>query len=228
MWKKGHFAVICQKSKGLSHSSRFAHVVEASSGTSTSQTEPDYYTKCGQPIYVQSHMLQTWNIPEKSKLLLEFPIKLHYKDLNQKVLLKFDTGSNINCISLGTFHKLFPNKQLNRSMLLLVNHENSPVTIIGKSTAFIRWKEKVFCQEFHVTIANSSPILLSRAACFRMEVLDLFHSYRKELPQPETVINKTTPVSKIEETSQSTKLHKKMEERIPLIQCSIDQGSVNK
>ena len=56
--KKGHFTVICQKGRGFSHSSRSAHVVETSNGTSTSQTELDYYTESGQPIYVQSHMLQ--------------------------------------------------------------------------------------------------------------------------------------------------------------------------
>ena len=49
--KKGHFAVICQKGKAFSHSSMSAPVVETSSNTSTSQTEPDYYTECGQPIY---------------------------------------------------------------------------------------------------------------------------------------------------------------------------------
>ena len=172
--KKGHCAVICQN--GFSCSSRSAHVVETSKGTSTSQTEPDYYTECGQPIYVQSHMLLTMSTKspkslEKSKLLLEFPIGLHYKDLNQKILLKVDTGSNINCISLRTFHKLFPNKQLSRSTLLLENYGNSPVTITGKFMAFIRWKGKVFHQEFHVTNANSSPNLLSRDACFRIEVL---------------------------------------------------------
>ena len=57
--KKGHYAVICQKGRGFPHSSRSAHKVEASSGASTSQTEPDFYNECGQPIYVQSHMLQT-------------------------------------------------------------------------------------------------------------------------------------------------------------------------
>ena len=46
--------------------------------------------------------------------------------------------------------------------------------------------------------------------------------------QPEPVINKTTSVSKIEEASQSTKSHKKMEECIPLIQYFNDQGSVSK
>ena len=69
-------------------------------------------------------MLQTMStklqkIPEVSKLKSEFPIGLHYKDLNQKILLKVDTGSDINCISLGTFQRLFPNQQLNRFMLLL-------------------------------------------------------------------------------------------------------------
>ena len=208
--------------------------METSSSTSTSQIEPDCYTECGQPIYVQCHMLQTMstksrNFPEKSKLLLKFPIGLHYTDLNQKVLLKVDTGSDINCISLGTFHKLFPNKQFNRSTLLLENYGNSPVTIFGKFMAFIRWKGKVFHQEFHVTNANSSHNLLSRDACFMMEVLQTcFMVTGKELPQPEPVINKIASVSKIEETSQSTKSHKKMEECIPLIQCSIDQGRLNK
>ena len=90
-------------------------------------------------------------------------------------------------------------------MLLLESYGNSPVNIIGKIMAFIRWKGKVFHQEFHVTNANFSPNLPSRDACFRMEVLQTcFVVTGKELPQPEPVINKTTSVSKIEETSQST------------------------
>ena len=94
-------------------------------------------------------------IPEKSKLMFEFPIGLHYKDLNQNVLLKVDTGSDINCISLETLQRLFPNKQLDRSILLFENYGNSPVSIIGRFTTFIRWKGKVLHQKFHVTDANS-------------------------------------------------------------------------
>ena len=45
------------------------------------------------------------------------------------------------------------------------------MSIIGTFTAFIRLKGKVFHQEFHVTDASSSPNLLSRDACFRMEML---------------------------------------------------------
>ena len=160
---------------------------------------------------LQTMSTKSWQILEKSKLMFEFPTRLHCKDLNQRVLLKVDTGSDINCISLGIFQKLFAIKQLNRSMLLLENYGNSPVTIIGKFMAFIRWKGKVFHQEFYVTDANSSPNLLSRYACFRMEVLQTcFAVTEKELPQPEPV--------------QSIIPHKKMEESM----CSIDQGSVSK
>ena len=150
-------------------------------------TEPDYYTECGQPVYVQSHMLQTactkhQKIQEKSKLMIEFLIGLHYKDLNQKIMLKVDTGSDINCISLGTFQRLFPHQQLTKSTLLLENYGNSPVSIIGKFKAFIQWKGKVFHQEFHVMNANSSPNLLSRDASFEMEVLQTcFTVTRKEI-----------------------------------------------
>ena len=115
--------------------------------------------------------------------MLEFPIGLHYKDLDQKILLKCDTGSNINCISLGTFQRLFPNQQLDRSMLILEKYSNSPVSIIGKFKAFIQWKGKVFHQEFHDTNTNSSPNLLSTDVSFRMEVLQTcFTVTGKELP----------------------------------------------
>ena len=64
--------------------------------------------------------------------MLEFPIGLQYKDLDQ-----VDTGSDINCISLGTFQRLFPNQQLDKSTLILENYGNSPVSIKGKFKAFI-------------------------------------------------------------------------------------------
>ena len=99
------------------------------------------------------------------------------------------------------------------------------MSISGKFTAFIRWKGNVLCQENHVTNPDSLPSLLSRDACFRMEVLQTYFMVTgKELPQPEPVINKVISVSKIEETSQSTKSCMKMEEGLH----SIDPRSVTK
>ena len=115
--------------------------------------------------------------------MIEFPISPHYKDLNQKIMLKFDMGSHINCISLETFQRLFPHQQLTKSMLLLENYSNSPVSIIVKFKAFIQWKGKAFHQEFHVMNANPLPNLLSRDASFQMEVLQTcFAVTGKEIP----------------------------------------------
>ena len=81
-------------------------------------------------------------------------------------MLKVDMGSDINCICLGTFQRLFPHQPLTKSTLILENYGNSPVSIIGKFKAFICWKGKIPHQEFHVTNVNSSPNLLSRDASF--------------------------------------------------------------
>ena len=169
-------------------------------------------------------MLQTMStksqkIPEKSKLILEFPIGLHYKIISiKKYCLKL-IKVPISIVSvLELFKGVFPNKQLNKSMLLLEYYRNSPVSIIGRFTAFIRWKEKVFHQEFHVTNANSLPNLHSRDDCFKMEVSQTCYTVTgKEIhpPQPEPVIK----------TSQYFKPQKKMEEGSI---HSIDPGSVRK
>ena len=66
----------------------------------------------------------------------------------------------------------------------------------------------MFHQEFHVTDANSSPNLLSRYVCFRMEVLQIcFMVTGKEVQKK----------CKMEEISPSTKPHWKMEEVMHLI-----------
>ena len=161
------------------------HIVKT---TNSISTEPDYYTECREAVYMQSHMLQIacskhQKIPEKSTMMIEFLIGLHYKDLNQKIMLKVDTGSDINCISLGTFQRLFPHQQLTKSTLLLENYGNSPVSIIGNFKAFICWKGKIFHQEFHVTNVNSSPNLLPIDASFLMEVLQTcFAVTGREIP----------------------------------------------
>ena len=120
--------------------------------------------------------------------MIEFLIGLHYKDLNQKIMLIVDMGPDINCISLGIFQRLFPHQPLTKTTLLLKNYGNSPVSIIGKFKAFIHWKGKIFHQEFHITNMNSSPNLPSRDASFQMKVLQTcFTATGREIqPQNET------------------------------------------
>ena len=59
------------------------------------------------------------------------------------------------------------------------------MSIIGKFKAFMYWKGKIFCQEFHIGNVNSSPDLLSRDASFQMKVLQTCFAAtgREILPQ---------------------------------------------
>ena len=47
--KKGHYAVICQTGKRHSHSAKSVQIVETMNSIST---EPDYYTECGEQVYM--------------------------------------------------------------------------------------------------------------------------------------------------------------------------------
>ena len=163
-------------------------------------------------------MLQTMStksqkIPEKSKLLLQFPIRLQGSQL--KGIAQSGYWFRHQLYQSRNFPETLSQQEIDRSTLLLENNGNSPVSIFGKFTAFIKWKGKVFHQEFHVTDANASPNLLSRDTCFRMEVLQTcFMVTGKEVQKK----------YKMEEISPFTKPHWKMEE----VMHSIDPESVMK
>ena len=88
------------------------------------------------------------------------------------VLLKADTGADMNLINSKTFDSLFNRKVLEFTSLRMEAYENnSAVEILGKFHTFLRWKGKVYRQLFYVTNANNSPNLLSRDACYTLGVI---------------------------------------------------------
>ena len=72
------------------------------------------------------------------------------------------------------------------SPLVVENYGNSAVEVIGKFHAFLRWKGKVYRQLFLVTDVNNSLNLLSRDACYTLEVLKPCYSVEKELSNSST------------------------------------------
>ena len=59
----------------------------------------------------ETHMVSTVinkSFPSKEDLLKEFPIGLNYSNLNGKVLLKANTGADLNNVNEGTFKEPFP------------------------------------------------------------------------------------------------------------------------
>ena len=111
--------------------------------------------------------------------MIKFPIGMEFSKLDQHILMKADTGADINVISENTFKELFPNGSFQHELCILENYGNSSIRTLGKFTGFLRWKGKVWKQTFFVTNANDSPNLLSRQACFTMGILKPCFEVRK-------------------------------------------------
>ena len=81
----------------------------------------------------------------------------------QTVLLKADTGANVNLMNRQTFNQLFGQakaKVLQPTPIRMENYRNTAVKVLRMFHAFLRWKDKVYKQLFYVTDCDRSPNLL--------------------------------------------------------------------
>ena len=167
--KKGHYEKVCLKGK---HS---AHSLETPQANSAGASEPLYFSDEGQPVY--TYMV---SVPHMNKHLIKFPVALEPTTLKgnntdspqSTVLLKADTGANINLMNRKTFNQLFGEaKVLKPTPIKMENYKNTAVKVLGMFHAFLRWKDKVYRQLFYMTDYDRSPNLLSRDACYILGVL---------------------------------------------------------
>ena len=148
-------------------------------------SEPLYFNDEGQPVY--TYMV---SVPHANKHLIRFPIAIEPTALRRKgtrmdsslstpsVLLKADTGADVNLINRKTFNQLFDSKVLKPTPIRMENYGNSTVKVLGMFHAFLRWKDRVYKQLFYVTDCDRSPNFLSRDACYTLGVLK--HCYTVE------------------------------------------------
>ena len=111
--------------------------------------EPLYFDDGGQPVY--TYMV---SIPHVNKHLIKFPITLEHTTLKNQnnmsspqstVLLKADTGEDINLMNRKTFDQLFGEaKVLQPTPIKMENYGNTAVKVLGMFHAFLRWKDKVY------------------------------------------------------------------------------------
>ena len=172
--KKGHFEKVCLKAKHSTHSLEVPQASTSSAGAGAG--EPLYFDDDGQPVF--AHMV---SVPHANKHLIKFPITLDYTTLRswignstrppQTVLLKADTGADVNLMSRQMFYQLFGTaKVLQPTLIRMENYGNSAVKVLGMFHAFLRWKGKVYKQSFYVTDCDRSN-LLSRDTCYTLGVL---------------------------------------------------------
>ena len=132
------------------------------------------------------------SVPHVNKHLIKFQISLDYDTLRhrgsgenkmenstntahspQTVLLKADTGADVNLMKRQTFDQLFGKAKgvLQLTPIRMENYGNTAVKVLGMFHAFLRWKDKVYKQLFYITDCDRSPNLLSRDACYILGVL---------------------------------------------------------
>ena len=98
--KKGHYEKVCLQGKCCAHSLETPQANSAGAGAS----EPLYFNDEGQPVYI--YMV---SVPHANKHLIKFPVTLDPTTLKgtnadtPSVLLKADTGADVNLMNRNTF-----------------------------------------------------------------------------------------------------------------------------
>ena len=222
--KKGHFEKVYLKK----HSTHSLEVSQASTSTAgAGASEPLYFDNEGQPVY--TYMV---SVPHVNKHLIKFPIALDYSTLRgrnkmeystgstgcsncstmhsppQSMLLKADTGADVNLMNRKTFNQLFSEaKVLQPTPIKMENYGNTAVKVLGMFHAFLRWKDKVYKQLFYVTDCDRSPNLLSRDACYTLGVLKPCYTVENSTDSTDS-----THASNKSDLAADSFLHQKMKE----------------
>ena len=170
--KKGYFKKVCLKGKCSTHSLEVPHTSTSTAGAGAS--EPLYFDNDGQPVY--THMV---SVPHVNKHLIKFPIALDHTTLrgsrewnnmanstksttrsSPSVLLKADTGANVNLMNKQMFNHLFGEAKgvLQPTPIRMENYGNTAVKVSGMFHAFLRWKDK-FTNSYFMLQIVTDPLI---------------------------------------------------------------------
>ena len=163
-----HFHKVCQSRKR----GRRAHLVQTAP-----QTEQDTHINengVRQPnpsmvnmLKIVNHIGATKGSQEKH---LKFPINVDPRGpYKHHLVVRVDTGADVNCMNEKTFKRLFPKVKIHE----IQNFGNSvtDISILGQFCTYLQFRGEKHLNTFIVTNANDCPNLLSHGATFRMGVL---------------------------------------------------------
>ena len=104
------------------------------------------------------------------KFLIDVDPRGPYK---HHLVVRVDTGADVNCMNEKTFKKLFPKVKLSVCLHEIQNFGNSvtDISILGQFHTYLQFRGKKYLNTFIVTNTNNCPNLLSHRATFRMAVL---------------------------------------------------------
>ena len=188
--KIGHFYKVCQSKKKTTRANLSQIAPQAEQDTHYNpQAEQDTYfndfTGYGlsdsnppnQPnppmvnmLKIVNHIGTTSGSQEKH---LKFPIDVNPRGPYKHIVVRVDTGADVNCMNEKTFKKLFPEVKLSVCPHEMQNFGNSiaDISILGQFRTYLKFRGEKYLNTFIVTNANDCPNLLSHGATFRMGVL---------------------------------------------------------
>ena len=105
---------------------------------------------------------------------LKFPIATHPKGpYKHHLVVKVDTGADVNCMNEKTFNELFPEVELSVCPHEIQDFGNSvaDISIMGQFCTYLQFRGEKYLNTFIVTNANDCPNLLSYGVTLRMGVL---------------------------------------------------------
>ena len=170
--KIGHFHKVCQSKKR----GRRAHLAQIAP-----QSEQDTHINengVRQPNPPMVNMLKIVNHIGATRGSLEkhlkFPINVDPRGpYKHHLVVRVDTGADVNCMNENTFKKPFPKVKLSVCPHEIQNFGNSvaDISILGQFHTYLQFRGEKYLNTFIVTNANDCPNLLSHGATFRMGVL---------------------------------------------------------
>ena len=170
--KIGHFYKVCQSKKKTRRANLAQIAPQAEQDThidenGVRQPNPPLVNL----LKIVNHIGTTSGSQEKH---LKFPIDVDpggpYK---HHIVVRVDTGADVNCMNEKTFKKLFPEVKLSVCPHEIQNFGNSiaDISTLGQFHTYLQFRRENYLNTFIVTNANDCPNLLSHGATFRMGVL---------------------------------------------------------
>ena len=171
--KIGHFHKVCQTKK---RARQRANLVQ----TPLQDDDDTHINENGvrQPNPPMVNMFKLVNHIEATKgsqgKHLKFAISKHPKGpYKHHIVVRVDTGADVNCMNEKTFNELFPDVQLSVCPHEIQNFGNSivDISILGQFHTYLEFTVKKYLNTFIDTNANDCPNLLIYGTTFRMGVL---------------------------------------------------------
>ena len=122
-------------------------------------------------LKIVNHIRATKGSQEKH---LKFPTDVDLRGpYNHHLVVRVDTGADINSMNEKTFKRLFPKVKLSVCPHEIQKFGNSvtDISILGQFHTYLQFRGEKYLNTFIVTNANDCPNLLSHGATFRMGVL---------------------------------------------------------